>query len=243
VLRYVGIGTHQEHAVVGLVGVCGPDLLTVQHPLIAFARRACAQRGQVGAGVGFGEPETPHLVGAQQSRQIALFLFRSAEDQQRRAEDTDRRAIDEWRCGKAHHFLVHRQMLQQRRVAAAVGTWEVHGDPPPIVQAMLPFLQKLDALAHRPVIVQLLPALQIRQVALQPRPELGTCLFNLRRKREVHKASQACWRGRNCGKVTSSVMCSYTTSTGMPTCITSGVPSTIFVVTRTPSSRSMSATM
>ena len=44
VLRHVGIGAREEEAPVGDVGVAGPDLVAVDHVLVAVAGRGRAQR-------------------------------------------------------------------------------------------------------------------------------------------------------------------------------------------------------
>ena len=67
-------GAHQQFAVVGHLGVRGPDLRAGDHVLVAVAHRPGAQRSQVAAGVGLAEALAPHLVAAQDRRQVALLL-------------------------------------------------------------------------------------------------------------------------------------------------------------------------
>src|SRR4029450_2412209 len=73
VLRDVGVRSYKQEAPVGYVGVAGPDLVTVDHVLVAVARRRGAQRGQVGPGVGLAEALAPTLAAADQPRQEALL--------------------------------------------------------------------------------------------------------------------------------------------------------------------------
>ena len=59
VLGRVGIGAGQQEDVVGELGLGGPHLLAVDDPLVAVELGPRLQRGQVAAGVGFGEPLAP----------------------------------------------------------------------------------------------------------------------------------------------------------------------------------------
>ena len=58
---------------VGDVGVAGPDLVPVDHVLVAVALRGGAQRRQVGPGVGLAEALAPALAAADQAGQEALL--------------------------------------------------------------------------------------------------------------------------------------------------------------------------
>ena len=73
VLRHAGVGAREQEAPVGDVGVAGPDLVAVDHVLVAVARRRRAQRREVGAGVGLAEPLAPALAPADQTRKEALL--------------------------------------------------------------------------------------------------------------------------------------------------------------------------
>ena len=59
VLRRVGVGAHEQLAVVGDVGAGAPDLLAVDDVLVAVAHRPGAQRREVGAGLRLGEALAP----------------------------------------------------------------------------------------------------------------------------------------------------------------------------------------
>ena len=60
---------------VGLVGVAGPHLLALDHPLVAVELGPGGQRRQVGAGAGLAEQLAPDLLGGQQRQQVALLLL------------------------------------------------------------------------------------------------------------------------------------------------------------------------
>ena len=72
-LRDVGVGAREQEAPVGDVGVAGPDLVAVDHVLVAVARRGGAQRREVGSGVGLAEALAPALAPADQAGQEALL--------------------------------------------------------------------------------------------------------------------------------------------------------------------------
>ena len=62
VLRRVGVGADEQLAVVGHLGVRGPDLLAAHDVVVAVAHRLRAQRREVGPGAGLGEALAPHVV-------------------------------------------------------------------------------------------------------------------------------------------------------------------------------------
>ena len=68
----LGVGAREQEAPVGHVGVAGPDLVAVDHVLVAVARRGGAQRREVGAGLGLAEALAPALAAADQAGQEAL---------------------------------------------------------------------------------------------------------------------------------------------------------------------------
>jgi hypothetical protein len=67
------VGAREQEAPIGDVGVARPDLVPVDHVLVAVARRGGAQRGQVRPGVGLAEALTPALAAADQAGQEALL--------------------------------------------------------------------------------------------------------------------------------------------------------------------------
>ncbi len=74
-LARLGIAARDEDRPVGPVRARGPDLLAVDHPVVAVALGARAQAGQVGAGAGLGEELAPHLIAAEGRRRIPLLLL------------------------------------------------------------------------------------------------------------------------------------------------------------------------
>ena len=59
VLRRVGVGAGEQEAVVGELGLGGPHLLAVDHPLVAVEHGRGLERREVGAGVGLAEALAP----------------------------------------------------------------------------------------------------------------------------------------------------------------------------------------
>ena len=72
-LRHVRVGAREQEAPVGDVGVAGPDLVSVDHVVVAVARRGGAQRREVGPGIGLAEALAPALAAADQAGQEALL--------------------------------------------------------------------------------------------------------------------------------------------------------------------------
>ena len=64
----------QQLAEVGHLGVGRPDLRAGDDVVVAVAHRPGAQGGQVAAGVGLAEALAPHLLAAQDRREVALLL-------------------------------------------------------------------------------------------------------------------------------------------------------------------------
>ena len=73
VLGRLGIAARHQDGHVRPVRAGRPDLLAVDHPVVAVAHRARAQSGQVRAGAGLGEELAPHLVTAQRRRRVAAL--------------------------------------------------------------------------------------------------------------------------------------------------------------------------
>ena len=75
-----------------VVGAARPDLRPVDDVLVAIPDGPAGKAGQVGAGVGLGEQLAPHLLAAEDRRQVAGVLLGGAgeEDRRRRPADADR---------------------------------------------------------------------------------------------------------------------------------------------------------
>ena len=89
VLGGVGLGAGQQDPEVGQMGVGGPHLLTLHHPLVAVELGPGGQRGQVGPGAGLAEQLAPDLLAGQQREQVALLLLVGAGVDEGRAGPSD----------------------------------------------------------------------------------------------------------------------------------------------------------
>ena len=75
VLGDVGVGAGDGDAPGGEVRARRPDLLPVDHPLVAVADRPRREPGEVGAGARLGEELAAELVGAQERPHEAVLLL------------------------------------------------------------------------------------------------------------------------------------------------------------------------
>jgi hypothetical protein len=63
----VGVGAADQVAVVGQLAEARPDLLAVDHEVVAVAHGAGGERGEVGPGVRFGHADAPRGLARQDS--------------------------------------------------------------------------------------------------------------------------------------------------------------------------------
>ena len=75
VLRRVGVGAHEQLAVVGHVRTRAPDLLPVHHVLVAVPLRASAQRREIRSGLRLGEALAPHALALQDAGEVEGALL------------------------------------------------------------------------------------------------------------------------------------------------------------------------
>src|SRR5215469_6014487 len=85
-LRRAGVGADQQEAPVREMRARGPYFLSVDDKIVVAVDGARAQTGEIPARIGFGIALAPQLVGAQNPRQVALFLFLGAPMDQGRAQ-------------------------------------------------------------------------------------------------------------------------------------------------------------
>ena len=77
-LRHVGVGAGNDDAPVAIMRAGGPDLLAIDHPVIAILYRAGPQRAEIGPAGRFGEQLAPEFLRLQRRRGKAVALFRRA---------------------------------------------------------------------------------------------------------------------------------------------------------------------
>src|SRR5205807_6967903 len=71
----VGIGAHEQLAVVRHMRRRGPYLLPRDDVVVTIADGTGAQPGEVGAGLRLGEPLAPHVLAAQDPREVESLLI------------------------------------------------------------------------------------------------------------------------------------------------------------------------
>ncbi len=89
VLGYVGIAAREKEPPLRVVAAARPDLLAVDDPLVAVARRARREAREVGARVGLGEELAPDLGAGADAREPARALFGGAVLEEGRADERE----------------------------------------------------------------------------------------------------------------------------------------------------------
>ncbi len=116
----LGPGAHQQLAVVGHLGVGGPDLRPGDHVVVAVTDGPGAHGGQVTAGVGLGESLAPHLVPPEDRGQVPPALLGGAlgDDGRPGMEEADEVDPDVGGVGPLE-LLFEDELLDRRRTPAA----------------------------------------------------------------------------------------------------------------------------
>ena len=128
--RPVSRGPADQVAVVGDGGEARPDLLAVDHPLVAVAAGRRAQRGEVTAGFRFGHPDRPRCLAAQDAGQELVALVLAAEGDQRRTHLTIGEPHRRDRCPGDDQLLADDQPVDRRAATTAVFGRPGEADPP-----------------------------------------------------------------------------------------------------------------
>ena len=100
-----GFGAGQQQSPAGAVREAGPDLLSVDHPVVAVGHRRGGQPGQVGPGARLGEQLAPEVLGAGQWPQpgpLELVVLGVLPD------------------GRRGHAVTHRVEPERHRAAGAL---------------------------------------------------------------------------------------------------------------------------
>ena len=135
-----------EHPVGGL-GAGRPDLLSVDHVVVAVALRPRLERSEVRAGARLAEPLAPLRLTREDAAQVLLLLLLSAVDDQRRADHSRAHAAHQ-RRPVLRELLVHDELLHDGKAGAAVLLRPGRRDPALVRQLRPPSLHLLEARAH-----------------------------------------------------------------------------------------------
>ncbi|MCY1409471.1 hypothetical protein D9M71_248220 [compost metagenome] len=157
------IGAHQAEDPVGVVGVGGPDLLAVHHVVVAVTHRAGLQRRQVGAGARLGIALAPPVLAAEDARQEARLLLRSAELDDHRRHHLHAEGNHTRRTGGSA-LLLEDVLLHDVPASAAIFRRPARGEPAALVERAHPLdliflaqalaLQDAAGVLHRQFIAQ-----------------------------------------------------------------------------------------
>lgn len=116
----VGVGAAQQQDPVRPLRLGGPHLLPGDDESVPVDDGARAQRGEVRARLGFGEPLAPVLLAGEQRRQEASLLLGRAVGQQRRGDEALTDAEHDPRGAGTGEGLVDDRHLDRRQAATAV---------------------------------------------------------------------------------------------------------------------------
>src|SRR5437588_3831548 len=116
----------------------GPHLLAVDDEMVALIDGAGAQAGEVGAGPRLGIALAPDLVGAEDPRQMALFLLLGPPVDQRRAQQAEPAGAGQDRGAGAEILLVIDDLLHEAGAAPAIFLGPGKPDPAGGVHPLLP---------------------------------------------------------------------------------------------------------
>ena len=142
------VGAHEQVAVVGDRGVRRPGLLTGHHVLVAVEASARAQRGQVGAGVGLGEPLAPHDLAAHDRREQRRLLLVGAVGQDRRPDPVDVHVLRAPRLADRPQLLAEDDVLPRGRRPPAVLRRPVRRQPAALGESTVEDLRVGDVLGR-----------------------------------------------------------------------------------------------
>ena len=187
------VGAEQEQAPLGQVRGRDPDLLAVDHVVVAVEDGHGAEVGQVVAGVGLGEPLAPVLVGVEDRGEPAVLLLLGAPLDEHRADLPDAVGVVHPRCPVLGHDLRVEEALDRRGLPAAPLRRPVDGGPAALVQHALPGLAALLGRdAGVPLVFVLRLGQELLEVLVEPAPQLVAEGLVLGGQGEVH--------GRECSE-------------------------------------------
>ena len=145
----VGIRAGQQHHPVRDVGEGGPDLLPVDHPVVAILDGPRLQGGQVGPGIGLRVTLAPDLLGGEDLRRIAPLLFLRAAGNDRRSGHPDPEDVQDRRRLREGHLLLEDHLLDERQALTSRLLRPGEADEPAIVEPALPVAEELVRLRTR----------------------------------------------------------------------------------------------
>ena len=153
-LGRIDIGAGRDPAPVGEVGAGGPDLLAVDHVVVAVAHGAGLEGGEVAAGARLAVEGAPPLLGARDRRDVLSLLLLGAVEHERGSDPGDTH-VPNGGAGVGH-LLVVDELAHVRGAAAAVLLGPGHREPAARGELLLEahrvvvfFLVRLEATTQR----------------------------------------------------------------------------------------------
>ena len=167
----------------------GPDLLPVEHEVVAVEDRAGLERRQVAAGAGLAEALTPDLVARQHGWEEAAALRLAAVVDERRTEQADAQDVQDGRGVGARQLGLEDRLLDLGRALAAPLLGPSHAEVARLVELPLPLATELhQRILGRSRVAQLL-APGAAQIGLEPAPQLFLEGERLWGQVQVHRGS------------------------------------------------------
>ena len=167
----------------------GPDLLAVQHEVIAVEDGAGAQRREVAAGAGLAEALAPELFGREHRRNVAPPLLLGAVVDQSRRQQPDAEEVGDLRSVGPRQLFLEDRLLHLGGAAAAPLRRPVHSQVARLEELALPLAAHLhQAVLGRLRIAQLFAPRSL-QVLLQPGAQLVAKLQMRIGQLEIHGRS------------------------------------------------------
>src|SRR5262249_35587092 len=155
-----GIAARHQDCPVRPVRAGRPDLLPVDHPLVARALRLGAEAGEVGAGAGLGEELAPYLLAAQGLRCVPALLLLGAEGEERGHAHAEADLEVAARHEVARLLLRVDHLIDGRQGAPAPFHRPVQGGESRLRLLGLELLGSLEALVAVAAIIAALPRLE-----------------------------------------------------------------------------------
>ena len=177
VLRHLVVRASQGKAPVGVVGVARPDLVAVEHVLVAVAVGPRAQGGEVRSRIRLAEPLAPTFPAVHQPRQEPLLDLDASVPEDAEHEVAEPRSR---RCSSGGQLLVEDDVVDTREALAADFLGPRQAEEAGAVQRLVP-----RSLA-RPVGVVGRRCRQVGVVVGHPRPQALTEGRLVGRVTEVH---------------------------------------------------------
>ena len=193
VLRGVGIGPCEQEDVVGELRLRRPDLLSVDHPLVAVELGPGLERGQVAACVRLGEPLAPRDAAVENARDEPLLLLLGPPLKDGRPDQGVAEEVGAQRCLRSRELLVEHDRLDEREALPAVLLRPRRADPAPFEELLRPLAVEGPALVAGHGETRRAPP--FGEVVVEPLADLDSKRLGFGWVGEVHRLRHYPWSG------------------------------------------------